>query len=581
MLDWLFATGRDAHKHRAMMARPLALWLGALGVLLLSALLAHAPGILFNVGVRNNDFNVHYHWAVQFGESLRDGDLYPHWMWLGNYGLGEVALLYYSPLFYYTCSAVRLLTPNTWEAMRIVFVLSTLLTGFYGWRLLRLFASDIYALVGAVLLQWVPMVFMLFYYFNGFPWAVSFAALVALTYYAVRPGAFERWADLSVSLAIAALVLTHIVSALMALICFSFMCLCFVRRPQSGARAWRRAVSWFVSAGFGLMLSAFYLVPAMGSMGLISSEVWTTTYTPWNAFAFPTVTSLVFGMRWFAFQWTMPAAALLGVVAATWHAHRRKDLSDRLGEALLLMLVASWASLLLASELSYPLWLIDTPLRMVQYPHRFIYVTSATGLVANLLALWDLQRMGHPWLRKLALALPLALGFAVTGLLSAKMLFIDGKPHHLSVDETTPYLGQAEYRLAGQGKHWEDYYRAGGLAAECREKMLACRAVEASSRLQTWNVSGAQPARLRLPLFAFPAWQVTVDGAAVPIAVDRATGLISVNLPAGTHHVAAFWKRLGVERAGLVITGLALLALAVLASGRGLLVLARSTPRSA
>jgi hypothetical protein len=552
-----------------MMARPRALWLGALGVLLTSAVLVHAPGILFNVGVPNNDFDAHYRWAVQFGESLRDGDLYPHWMWRGNYGLGEVALLFYSPLFYYISGGVRFLTPNTWEAMRIVFVLSTLLTGFYGWRLLRLFANDGYALVGAVLLQWAPMIFMLFYYFDGFPWAVGFAALVALTFYAVRPGAFERWVDIPASLAIAALVLTHIVSALMALICFSFMYLWFVGGSHRDVWAWRRTASWFVSAGFGLALSGFYLVPAIGSMGLISPEVWTTTYTPWNAFAFPTWTTLIFGMRWFSFQWMVPAVALLGVLAATWHAHHREHMSDRLGGALALMLVVSWASLLLASELSYPLWLLKTPLRMVQFPHRFIYVTSATGLVANLLALWDLPRAGQPLLRKLALALPLALSFAATGLLSAKMLLIDGRPHHLSVDTTELYRGQPEYRLASQGRHWEDYYRADGLAAECREKMLDCHALEANSRLQSWDVSGAQPVKLRLPLFAFPAWQVTVDGAPVPDAVDPATGLIAIDLPAGGHRIAASWKRLGTERAGLVITALALIALAILASKRG------------
>ena len=574
-------TGPDAHNDRPMMARPVALWLGAFGILLTSAVVVHAPGILFDVGVRNNDFNAHYDWAVQFGEGLRGGDLYPHWMWRGNFGLGEVALLYYSPLFYYVSGVVRLLTRNTWEAMRIVFVISTLLTGFYGWRLLRLFANDVYALLGAVLLQWVPMIFMLFYYFNGFPWAVGFAALVALTYCVLRPRAFERWVDLPASLAIAALVLTHIVSALMALICFSFICLCFVRRSLRDARAWRRAASWFVSAGFGLALSAFYLVPAIGSMGLISHKVWTTTYTPWNAFAFPTITSILFGMRWFSFQWTVPAVALLGVAAATWHARRREDMSDRLGEALLLMLVVSWASLLLASELSYPLWLLNTPLRMVQFPHRFIYVTSATGLVANLLALWDLPRIGQPWPRRLFLALPLTLGFAMTALLSAKMVLIDGKPLHLSVDETAPYHGQAEYLLAGQGEHWEDYYRAGGLAAECREKMLVCRTIETGSQLQVWDESGARPVHLHLPLLAFPTWQVTIDGAAVPTASDPATGLISVDVPAGAHRVAATWKRLGVERAGLVITGLAVLALAILAATRGLLVSARSSPRSA
>jgi hypothetical protein len=84
-----------------------------------------------------------------------------------------------------------------------------------------------------------------------------------------------------------------------------------------------------------------------------------------------------------------------------------------------------------------------------------------------------------------------------------------------------------------------------------------------------------------LPLFAFPAWRVTIDGAAVPTASDPATGLISVDLPAGAHRVAAAWKRLGVERAGLVISGLAVLALAILALSRRSSVSARSTPRSA
>jgi hypothetical protein len=546
-----------------MTVRTVTLSLEALGVLLASALLVHVLGIVFNVGVPNGDFNTYYRWAVQFAEGLRDGDPYPHWMWRGNFGLGEVALLYYSPLFYYVCGAIRLLTPNTWEAIRIVFILSTIFTGFYGWRLFRQFIGEVYAVAGAVLLQWAPMIFMLFYYFNGFAWAVGFAALVALAYCAVRLGAFECWVDLPTSLAIAALVLTHIVSALMALICFSFMCLCFVR----GAH---RVVSWFVSAGFGLALSAFYVVPAVATMHLISPEVWTTAFTPWSGFVFPTITSLAFGMRWFSFQWTVPMMALLSVAAATWHAYRRKDVSDRLGEALLLMLVVSWASLFLASELSYPLWLLDTPLRMVQFPHRFVYVTSVTGIVANVLALWDLQRTRQPWLRKLVVVLPLGLSFAATTLLSAKMLLIDGKPHHLSVDNTTPYLGLAEYRLASQGEHWADYARAGGLAAECGEKMMICHAIETNSRLQAWNVSSSQPAHLRLPLLAFPAWQVTIDGTVAAYTADAATGLISVDLPTGTHRVAASWKRLNVERAGIVISGLAVLVLTILALRRGL-----------
>src|SRR6516162_4834361 len=198
---------------RVTKGRALARSLGAVGLLSASAIAVHAPGIWFDVGVRNLDFNAHYAWSVQFAEGLSSGDPYPHWMWRGNFGLGEAALLFYSPLFYYVCGAVRLLTSNTWAAMRIVFVLSTILTGIYGWRLLRPWTGNVHALVGALLVQWAPMIFMIFYYFNGFPWAVGFAALVALTHYVVRRGAFEHWVDVRVSLAVAVLVLTHLVSA--------------------------------------------------------------------------------------------------------------------------------------------------------------------------------------------------------------------------------------------------------------------------------------------------------------------------------------------------------------------------------
>ena len=123
-------------------------------------------------------------------------------------------------------------------------------------------------------------------------------------------------------------------------------------------------------------------------------------------------------------------------------------------------------------------------------------------------------------------------------------------------------------------------FGAGGLAAECAEKMLACRTVETNSHVQAWDISAAQPARLRLPLFDFPAWRVMVDGTSVPTSVDAATGLISLDLPAGTHRVTALWRRLAAERSGLIITGLTVLVLAALASAPRLQRFVRPVPQN-
>jgi hypothetical protein len=220
----------------------------------------------------------------------------------------------------------------------------------------------------------------------------------------------------------------------------------------------------------------------------------------------------------------------------------------------------------------------NTPLRIVQFPFRFIYITSATGLVANLLALRDAEWRRLDWLHKAVVVIPLAFIPTATGLISAKMIFVDGEPHHLSVDEAIPYPGLGEYQL--KREHEEEYSRAGGLAAECAEIQLFCRKIERNSRSQIWEVSGERPAHLRLPLPAFPAWQLTIDGRSVPYTADPASGLISVELPAGTHRVTASWNRLAVERAGLGITSFAVLALAILAWGQGFFNPTRRQPRS-
>lgn len=559
---------QPAYAPHASAVRSPALWLVGLAVLLASAVLVHAPATIFDVGDRNLDFNTHYAWAVQFAEALRHGDPYPRWMWRGHFGLGEPALLFYSPLFYYLCGILRLITSNMWEAMRIVFILSTTLTGVYGWRLLRQFTDDAHAFAGAIVLQWSPVIFMLYHWYNDFPWAVGFCALVALAYYLSRPNALRQWVDIPVSLAIAALALIHILSALMALICFSFLSLRFIRRWRWGEPFPRPVACWFISAGLGLGLAMFYLFPALDSMPLIAADVWTTKWTPWQNFAFPIFTAFAFGMRWFSFQWTMPAVVLLSIVAATLYARSQPDRSAPLNETLALMLVVAWVSLFFASELSYPLWLLDSPLRKIQFPDRFLYIGAATGVIANLLAVCDLRRRGGSRFWRVILITPLVLGVAATAVLGAKLSWIDGKPLSLATDETTPYHGLPEYHIRTQGPNWKDYYDAGGLAAECAERRLTCTTLAQTSRAQLWSVTTDGPVVLRLPLLAFPVWQMTIDGIPTPYVVDPATGLITLTIPFGAHLIAASWQRLPSEWAGLFLSDLTALILVVVALWR-------------
>jgi uncharacterized membrane protein len=270
-----------------------------LGVLGLFAFLIHSPHTLFDTADRNWDFDAHYGWALQFGRALLGGDPYPRWMPLGNHGLGEPTLLFYSPLFYYATSLASVLTGSTWAAMKLVEVLSTWIAGIFSWMLLRRFVADRVAILGALLCQSAPMAFMLFHYFNGFPWGASFAAFTALTYFALPTSEARSLLRPSVSLSVAILTATHVVSAVMGLICLSFLFLPELRRESSGGWKipWRPMGSWLLSVGVGLGLSMFYLYPAVTSMDLTASSNWVDSYPPHDAFAFPTITAILFGMR--------------------------------------------------------------------------------------------------------------------------------------------------------------------------------------------------------------------------------------------------------------------------------------------
>jgi hypothetical protein len=583
----------------------------ALLALCLSAWLVASPHAVFNLADRNQDFDQHLAWAFQVGQGLAAGDPYPRWMPLGNRGLGEPALLYYSPAYSLAVSLLRPLTDATWSAMRLVEFLALLGLGLAGWALLRRFARPLPALLGAMACQATPMVFMLFNHFNGFPWASNAAGFGLLLWAALRLPAMARrhgdaWAGprapsatdgllrVPVACAVALMTLTHLVSTLMALICLTpALVWLWSGGVQAGRRALlRAALSWGLSAGLGLALAGVFLLPALASMDLISAREWTETYRPHDAFSFPTITAWRYGIRWFGFQWPVSLVCLGLTGAGVWllrrqrarrpEAHgpegmrtegaRGQQAGRTHGQGMVVahaparraaiaLLIASACALLLASELSLPLWLIDTPLRKVQFPHRFLFVSSisaswALALLAGSGPADD--RLG----RRVAVAALLGAAL-LTALLATRLVLRDGEPVNAGDDTIRAYGSYSEYTLPWQRPAALDWQRAGGLEAELAQtgvRLIAPAGNGAGG--WRWVLATGEPQRIRLPVLWFPAWRLTLDGAPHPASADPQTGLVALTLPAGEHALRLRWQRLPAEQAG---AALSLLALAVCA----------------
>jgi len=262
-------------------------------------------------------------------------------------------------------------------------------------------------------------------------------------------------------------------------------------------------------------------------------------------------------------------AILLSVAIATWFAARRPDRSDGLGSTLFLLLSASWIALFFASELSFPIWIMPTPLRMLQFPHRFIYIASATGTLANLLILGEQLRLRPADRSSRALAaFPLLLAIALTGALEVKFILVDAQHLNLSPDDRAPYNGLAEYKPRNVGDAVKSYEK-GGYAADCRRERLACGPPVATGDREAFQIVAPAREFVRLPVFAFPAWSETVNGTPAAMRTDSGTGVISLLLPKGRDDISLVWRRLPQEQAGIWLSLLSVAAAIFLASRRG------------
>ncbi len=523
--------------------------------LIFFGIFAHAIVVIFNVVDTNWDFDAHFAWASQFSDAFRAGNPYPRWMPLGNHGLGEPVTLYYSPLFYYLVSILDWSPLTVWGSMKWVSVFTTVLSGWCAWLIMRPLAGTGWALLAAIAVQTAPMIFMVFHYFNGYPWGASFAAyslflLCSLNYFVYGKRSYLPL----VSVAALILVITHIVSSIMVFLCMGVSVL-IILGLKSG-RDWIDDLPpvfwWGMSAFLGIGMAWFYLWPALTSLDLVQSSNWQDRYPPQDAFAFPTITAYLFGMRWFSLQWVVPAVILSSVILSTF-AYRAwgNELTPEHREAVRFLVVLGWVSLFFASELSYLFWLEPSPLLWIQSPHRFTYVSCLPALLANVFWLDRLWRMNANALWKLAYLGPIFASLTLFALLTLKLLNLGVTQESLDSQPLQPYGSYHEYETAVQTREAKSWVERGGFAQECRSIEASC----VDSGDYNWRIVSSSPQRrFRLPLLAFPGWEVKINGEVVETRIDKETGLLEVSIGSGTSYVQASWRRLPQERQGFWIS---------------------------
>lgn len=510
-----------------------------------------------------------YHlWLVEgYAESLRSGTLLPRWFSAANGGLGDPTGLFIYPLFYLFAGSVRMLGLTPWDALRTVCVASVVLSAvIFAW-VTRSRLTPALRVLGAILLVLNPFAYWVLNGYNGPGWFVAFPFLSLFVLEGLLREPPRVWV---VAVSVALMTLSHILVTFIALVCLpAGFVVCALTRGRPVAVSWALRVGAGCALGLGVVM--YYVLPALASTGLVQFNAYFHEGTlDWrNSFALPVVTSLVYGLYWRAVQWPIAGAYGLGLVLVlliAWNARHR----CLAGEHVVVASCAAFGllSVLLASDAAYPLYDLSATFRTLQRPLRMLTV----GAVALALAIpfaYELQRsagLAGAW--RLALHATVLIVTCLFVLMASSVLRA-GNTFVWSPGLLSAATAQPNALPSTAGAEWRQYLARGGFAGECKRVGARCEVLTQRPHEKSWRISTSAPVTIVMPLFAFPAWQLSVNGLPEVSRLDPGTGLVAVRLDPGISEVRVHWTHLSSERVGLTASvATLLLAVAMLIAGR-------------
>jgi hypothetical protein len=578
-------------------------WL-PLAALLAGLLLAIQP-LLYGHLPWRADGLLHVYRLVELERAVRHGVLFPRWLPDLGYGFGFPLFNYYAPLSYYLLLGPRLLGFAVPAALQIGYALAliTLGLGLYLWA--RALFGTVAGLVAAFAAVYAP--YLLYDALHrgvlAELWGLAFLALGLAALHA-HVAQRSRRSFLWLALAYAALILTHNILALIGsalLFAYAVFLLAGPRAAEGGQSPIRLAAQPFLPLFLGLVLSAFFWLPALLERDLVQIE---QLYGPANFFygnnflapagvvALPRAAdpaqvnpSLDFGLG--LPQLLLAAAAFVpGAAPASATGARRHRL---------LLALATLLLLFMALPASSFLWDRLPLLYFVQFPWRFL---GPASLLLAVLAGAGAARLPLPPAGQLGAGLLLLAGFALP------WLFPGDYPAGLALEPTGVIRFEAETGWLGTTSAGEylpvqvetlpapetllplyeaaaPHYLIPRMESSTLPAGAAILAADYALTGATIELETPAPFQAGFHWYYFPGWQLTIDGAAQPVAAAGPQGLLAAEIPPGRHTLVLSFGDTPVRRwSGYAsIAGLLALLAAVLGQ-RPAAVTGRARPAS-
>ncbi len=467
------------------------------------------------------DLPAHFRNTLSFNQSLQQGDPYQSWLAETNGGYGDPSMRLYPPALHYLFALAHAITGNWYAAALLAFTLLSVAGSLGVYFFARSFCTPRMAVWASLFYAFAPFhanelyqSALLAQYAGGAALAFAFA----FTERILRRGRMQDVAGLALSFAF--LIYTHIPLTMLGALALAVYALARIERKDF----WQTFLKLALSAVLALMAGALYWTT------LIAEHTWVKgdQVEPGERYNY----ALNFLFKSFSQDeprnWWINIVAL-AMLALLWPtfivlrsaASQEKKRSLR---ALMLLLIFSF---LMATPLSLPLWKIIPKLGSIEFPWRWLAVTSIVGAVALAASIPAWMEKARTHLRPLALI--------VAGSILIALAFAVSHPMRGALFMARPQFDALLISLPGS-KGFEDGLPVWAVE-ETRPMTSEVEAGERAVTVNSWaserrafQVAAGEATEARVRTFYHPNW-VAMSGDAVLQTRPDADGALLLTLP--------------------------------------------------
>jgi hypothetical protein len=511
----------------------------------------------FRLGTASgHDIAFHMASWLDVASQWKQGILFPRWTEWANFGFGEPRFIFYPPLSWLFGALLGTILP--WQSVAAVFIgCVQTFAGLSAYALFRRLADSRFAaLLGTACFAANPYSLLIIYMRSDFAELLAIAIfplvmLATLRLIGLLPGETDLQFRKIVFFAMpfCAIWLSNAPASVIAT--YSVALLFLVAALQ------QRSVSVLVDGAAGMVLglglASFYLIPAIYEQRWVQiSAALYGGLTPADNFLYARTSDAEHDAFNRIASHIAVLLALWAICAAltAWRAFHRVNVGNLKSNHFVLLAVLSLSAIVLMFPVANILWRFLPELRFVQFPWRWMSIIALCALIFTAPAARASLRWAWFFLA------------AVTIAASAHYLV----KHAWWDTEDMPAL-QAAMKDGIGFEGTDEYDPAGDDHADLPQRQPRAHILRRDSGplmqnepgviVEKWNaehralrVVSKTPANVALRLLKYPAWRITVNGAAVTASHSKGTAEMIVPVPAGESELRVDFARTTDRRLG-------------------------------